>query len=47
VLKINNGNPYVYSLKNNKSENLSQNEFKKILLELEIKRLENEYKRTG
>tara|TARA_R100000149_G_C5792118_1_gene83193 strand:+ start:339 stop:488 length:150 start_codon:yes stop_codon:yes gene_type:complete len=44
---INNGNPFVYSLKQDMSVKISKEEFEKLILKLEIKRVENEYKRTG
>ena len=44
--KINNGNPFVYSLKQDISAKISKQEFEKFLLQLEIKRIKNEHKRT-
>jgi hypothetical protein len=45
VDKINNGNPFVYSLKKDTRTKISQEALEKFLLELEIKRIKNEHKR--
>jgi len=37
-----NNNPFVYSLKQDTDTTISKEEFEKILLELEIKRIQNE-----
>ena len=42
--KINNGNPFVYSLKKDTGTKISQEELAKFLLELEIKRIKNKHK---
>ena len=44
--KINNGNPFVYSLKKDTGTTISKQELEKFLLELEIKRIKNEQQRT-
>lgn len=44
--EIYNGNPFVYSLKKDTETTISKKELEKFLLQLEIKRIKNEHKRT-